>query len=473
MLEIIEATKAYDVVVAGGGIAGVMSAIAAARNNAKVLIIDQNGYFGGNLTACGVGPMMTFFAGEKQVIKGLGEEMVQRMKARGYSPGHVLDSTNFISYVTPFSAEGLKLILDEMVKEAGCDVLFHTYIAGAKYHDDQVDCLYVCNKDGVSSIKASIYIDATGDADIANAVHVPCQLGRESDHAMQPMTMNLKVYNVDTKKLRAHVLASDPKKFPRLYRDVEVMKTTDILSFVGFDEEFKRAKEAHEISIPREDILFFETNTPGEFILNTTRIIDHNGVDAMSISDAEMVGRKQCEELYKFLVNYIPGFEKASVAYSGPSIGMRSTRQIIGTYVLDANDILTCKPFDSVIAHSGYPIDIHNPKGEGTTAIHASQKDGHKESDFNREIFDSYYSIPFEIMITNEYKNLFVTGRCCSATFEAQAAIRLTPSLSALGQACGCAAAQVMNSGDVRKLDIHKLQDTLVAQGSYLELNRK
>lgn len=470
MFEINENKNEYDVIVAGGGIAGAMSAIAAARNGAKVLIFDQYGYFGGNLTACGVGPMMTFFAGEKQVIKGLGEEMIQRMKDRGYSPGHVLDSTNFISYVTPFSAEGMKIVLDEMIVEAGCEVLFHTYMIGVDYKDDKITSLYLSNKSGVHKYEAKIFIDATGDADIATASNVPMQVGRESDNAMQPMTMNLKLYGVDADRLRKCVL-EDPKKFPRLNRDIDVMKTSSRLSFVGFEKEFNEAKARGEISIPREDILFFETNTPGEFIMNTTRIIDHNGVDAFSISDAEIIGRKQCEELYNFVRKYIPGFENAQIAYSGPNIGMRSTRQIIGKYVLNAQDIISRKKFASTIAHSGYPIDIHNPKGEGTTAIHTSDKafDEHDTSSFDRSIFDDYYSIPFEIMMTNEYKNLLVCGRSVSATFEAQAAIRLTPTLTAMGQACGTAAVMALETEDVNNIEMNKLQEVLIEQGSYIE----
>jgi len=470
MFEIKNSEKEYDIIVAGGGMAGVMSAIAAARNNAKVLIIDQNGYFGGSLTACGVGPMMTFFAGEKQVIKGLGEELVQRMKARDYSPGHILDSTNFISYVTPFSAEGMKIVLDEMIEEAGCDVLFHTYMIGVDYKDDKITSLYLSNKNGVSKYHAKIFIDASGDGDIANASNVAMQVGRECDNAMQPMTMNLKLYGVDTTKLKA-VVHEDPTRFPRLNRDIKVMDTTSRLSFIGFEKEFNEAKSRGEISIPREDILFFETNILGEVIMNTTRVINHNGVDAQSISEAEMIARKQCEELYHFVRKYIPGFENAQVAFSGPSIGMRSTRQIIGKYVLSAQDIISRKKFTSTIAHSGYPIDIHNPKGEGTTAIHASNKEINEQDAhaFDRSIFDDYYSIPFEVMMTNEYKNLLVCGRCVSASFEAQAAIRLTPTITAMGQACGVAATMALESENVNDVNIAKLQDMLIQQGSYIE----
>ena len=157
----------YDVVVVGGGMSGAFAAIAAARNGAKTLIIDQNGYFGGTLTANGVGPMMTYFAGDKQVILGLGQEMVERLVERGYSPGHVLDSTNYISYVTPFSAEGLKIVLDEMVSEAGADVLFHTYLIGLEKEAGEIKNISIVNKDGISHISSKIFIDATGDGDLA------------------------------------------------------------------------------------------------------------------------------------------------------------------------------------------------------------------------------------------------------------------------------------------------------------------
>lgn len=460
----------YDVVVVGGGMSGAFAAIAAARNGAKTLIIDQNGYFGGTLTANGVGPMMTYFAGDKQVILGLGQEMVERLVERGYSPGHVLDSTNYISYVTPFSAEGLKIILDEMVSESGASILFHTYLIGLEKEAGEIKNVTVVNKDGISKISSKVFIDATGDGDLAVMSEVPFQLGRETDNAMQPMTMNLKVYGVDTQKLRAAVL-DDPEKFPRLNRDLNVMKNTEILSFVGFDAEFKQAKEEGRINIPREDILFFETNVPGEFIMNTSRIINESGVSAEGLTKAEMIGRKQCEELYHFLVESVPGFENAKIAYSGPSVGVRGTRQIKGKYTLTNQDVLENKPFASTIAHSGYPIDIHNPKGEGTVSVHANQTEEVAHEKFDKSVFDSYYRIPYEIMITNEINNLIVTGRCVSASFEAQAAIRTTPTMTALGQAAGTAAyIAAKEEQTVGEINIKELQNKLIEQKSFIEI---
>lgn len=456
MVNIKTNSKVYDLIVAGGGVSGTVSAISAARNGAKVLIVEKNGYLGGALTACGVGPMMTFHAGEKQVILGIGEEIVQNLKSKGYSPGHIRDTTNYISYLTPFSNEGMKITLDEMVSEAGCEVLYHSFITDVEFEGDELKSLYICNKDGLTSYKGKVFIDATGDADIANFSKVPCILGRESDGAMQPMTMNMKLYNVDSEELRAYGRAH-AEKLPRLNKDITLLDKAERLSFVGFDEEFKEAKRKGELSIPREDILFFETSVPGEFILNTTRIIEHSGVDAKSLSEAETIGRKQCEELYRFLVKKIPGFKNAKVVLTGPSVGVRGSRQICGRYTLTAEDILDKRRFENVIAHSAYPIDIHNPKGEGTMSIHAKS-------------FDDYYSIPYDIMVVNEFKNLLVTGRCVSATFKAQAAIRTTPTLTALGQAAGVAAALAVKSGDTRNIDIKKLQSLLIKQGSYIEI---
>lgn len=128
------------------------------------------------------------------------------------------------------------------------------------------------------------------------------------------------------------------------------------------------------------------------------------------------------------------------------------------------------KRFNSVIAHSGYPIDIHNPKGEGTLSVHVNKQEESKEAKFDRSTFDSYYSIPYEIMITKEIQNLIVTGRCVSASFEAQAAIRTTPTMTALGQAAGTAAAlAIQTNQSVNKIDIKNLQNLLIAQGSYIE----
>lgn len=450
--------RQYDVIVAGGGVSGSVAAIAAARLGADVLIIEQGAYLGGALTGCGVGPMMTFHAGEKQVIRGIMEEIVERMKTSGYSTGHIYDTMQYISYLTPFNAEGLKVVLDEMAAEAGCSVLFHTFIGDAACADRQITSLTICNKDGIHKVSSKVYIDGTGDGDVAAFAGASMTKGRESDGAAQPMTMNMKYLNVDTEAVKRHI-RTHIADFSRHQGNEELMDTVSRFSFCGFQDEFRDARERGELEIRREDVLCFETDRPGEYIVNTTRIIDHDAVNAASLSDAEMTGRRQCRQLDRFLRKYVPGFQNAVLEFTGPSVGVRGSRQLLGRYTLTAEDILSRKRFDSVIAHSAYPIDIHNPKGTGTDSRFLSEK-------------GTYYSIPYETLYCDQIKNMLVAGRCISASFEAQAAIRTTPTAGALGHAAGVAAALAAKAdGDVAGVRSEEIQRLLKEQDAYLDLD--
>ncbi|WP_101911326.1 FAD-dependent oxidoreductase [Marasmitruncus massiliensis] len=449
--------RQFDVIVAGGGVSGCAAAVAAARCGADVLVVEQGGYLGGTLTSCGVGPMMTFHAGEKQVIRGFMQEVVDALVNRGYSPGHVPDTKQYTDTVTPFNAEGLKLVLDELLTSAGATLLFHSFIGAVNREGDRLTGLTVCNKDGLNSIKAKVIIDATGDGDIAAWAGAVMTRGRPEDGAAQPMTMKMKYCNVNTKVLKAHVLMN-LEDFPQMREHADLLRRDIPMDLEGFSGEVAQAKAAGELEMARENILMFATDREGEYILNTTRIIEHDATSAASLSDAELVGRRQCDQLDRFMRKYVPGFKNALLEFTGPSVGVRGSRQLVGRYTLTAADILACRRFDSVIAHSGYPIDIHNPKGEGTTSTFLNER-------------GSYYDIPLEVMICEEIANLVVTGRCCSATFEAQASLRLSPSAGAMGQAAGVAAAQAASKGgDVSGVDVAAVQAALREQGAYLEV---
>lgn len=451
-----ELTAKYDVIVAGGGISGSMAAAAAARDGAKTLLIEQHGFLGGMLTAAGVGPMMTFHAGDRQVIRGITGELIERLAARGKSPGHIVDTTGYTHSVTPFDAEAMKYELDEMTVAAGADVLFHTMLAGVHADHGKIRSILVCNKGGLSTLTAKMYVDATGDGDLSAWAGVPYIKGRASDGKSQPMTMKMKMIHVDVDKIRRYIM-DHPEDFPSLGGDTSVIDRSPRLSIGGFTALVARAKAEGRFHISRDSLLLFETNNPGEVIINTSRIHGHDATDPASLSDAEMQGRKQVKELEAFLVRYVPGFENAVLEYSGPNIGVRASRQIKGVYILTSADVLAFKKFEDTIACSAYPIDIHPGENEAFVDYSSRFKSG------------EYYGIPYRCLVNGDIGNLVTVGRCISAEFEAQAAIRTTPTVGAVGHAGGLAAS-IAARNDIRAADVpnDELKKKLIGQGAYL-----
>ncbi|MDE5419090.1 FAD-dependent oxidoreductase [Labilibaculum sp. DW002] len=448
----------YDVVVVGGGVSGSHAAIAAGRTGAKVLLIEQFGFLGGSLTAMGVGPMMTFHnrAG-KQLVFGSPNEMVERLKAKGGSPGHILDGTGYCSTVTPFDAEMLKVVLEDMVLEAGAEILYHTRLIELTKEGKSITSVFIHNRGGIQEIKAKQFIDASGDSELVKLSNIPFTLGRDEDHKAQPLTMNVKIGNVNTKILRKYIQENWDQFDDNIRREnkEKVLDQTSRISLWGFYDLWEKAKKNGEVSIPRDNVLFFETNTEGEFIFNTSRILGLNPMNPFDISKAETIGRKQCSEIYQFLIKYAPGFENASLVSTAPHIGIRESRHPHAKYVLNSDDLVNEKRFENPIAVGGYPIDIHSPDGETTESVHLRD--------------EGIYYIPVDSLLVNEVDNLILAGRAIGADHHASAAIRVTPIAMSIGQGAGTLAGlAACNNTIPMALEYEKLAIQLKENGVYL-----
>jgi hypothetical protein len=460
--------KEYDVIVVGGGIAGSCAAIASARLGARTLIVERFGYLGGMLTAAGVGPMMTFHAGNNQVVRGIAGELIERMAARGKSPGHIFDTTGYTYTVTPFDAEAMKYDLETMFIEAGGTLLYHSVLSDAAVENGSVETVTVQAKARKITLSAKVFVDATGDADLAYISGVPCTVGRPEDGACQPMTMNLKVSGVNIARTREFIRDKENiDEFPRIKDDLRIVDRGPRLSIGGFVKTFENANKTGEVTFIRGEALFFETNNPGEVVVNMSRVSFPDPTDPWTLSLAEVEGRKQALELEKFLIRRIPGFENAVLIHSGPAqIGVRSSRQIQGLYVLTEDDLLDCAAFDDVIAHGGYPIDVHPPAGGHSQQFRESRKK------LERLKWGDTYGIPYRSLLNGTVANLITVGRCISATFTAQGAIRVTPIAGATGHAGGVAAATAAEFGvNPRNVDVGELHRRLVGQNAYLQVN--
>lgn len=411
-------TKHWDVIVIGGGPGGVPAAVSAARNGARVLLMESYGFLGGMATTALVNPYMKYNAGKTIIIRGLFEEFVDIMLKNGA----ILDDRKH------FDAEPMKWLLDRFVLDAGCDILLHTRAIGVLKQNGEIHAVRVFHKGGVEDLSADIFIDSTGDGDIAAWAGAKIEIGRKQDNACQPMTMSFRMAHVDVKRI------PDRNEINRLY---------------------DAAKARGEVKNPRENVLKFSTVHSDVIHFNTTRVVGETSLDGWSMTDAEIEGRRQVDDMVRFLKKHIAGFEDSYLMKMGSEIGVRESRRVMGRYVLDADDVLLAHHFDDGIACASYDIDIHNPTGTGT--------------DIRRLKEGTYYQIPYRCLVPEGVENLIVASRCISATHEAHSSLRVMPIVWAIGQAGGTAAAMCIRKGNKpAAVDTAELVEILSGQKAFV-----
>ena len=417
--------KKYDLIVVGGGFAGVSAAVSAARLGISVLLIEKSGALGGAMSNNLVYPFMKTYTRDPETQEkiplsaGIYAEFLSRQKA-------------YCGSDTPAKFSGpeyYKFIMDDMVSEAGVEVLFHTAVFGAFTDHTQIKGVRAASGGVTMEIQADYFIDATGDGNLFALLGCDCQVGRTADGYCQPMTTCFRMSGVDVEQFRVE-------------RDMLAAKYTEL-------------QAAGEIKNPRENILVFFGIGDGIVHFNTTRVTKHNPTDPFEISRAEILARRQVYEMEQFLKKYSDAFEHSTIIAVSNEIGVRESRKLKGEYILTEEDLRACRRFADSIALGNYDIDIHNPAGTGTS--HYYFPDG------------AYYTIPYRSLLPKEYDNLLVAGRCISATHEAQASVRIMPICACMGQAAGTAVAVAKKSRSTAKaVDMGELQSTLTANGAKL-----
>lgn len=445
-----------DVLVVGAGPAGIGAAIAASRAGAKTMLIERYGIVGGNLTIAEINPMFTFHdIHGHQIVNGIAAEFVKRMKEANYSYGHVTDLTFDNASMTPLDPEGSKIVLLEMLEEAGVELLLHTSCVATQVENGKVESIIIENKSGRSAICPKVVVDCSGDGDVAAKSGARFIIG-DGNGTMQPVSLFFRIGNVDTQALRKWM-----KENRQYLKDSPTDKEIDnqkAIAFLGLNElvkeEIGKGNLDDEIA---NRILMYEL-PHGQFAVNATRLQHVSGLNASDMTKAELRLRKQVLQLSQFLKQHVGGFAQSYVLDTGAQVGVRETRHIVGEYVLNENDILEGRSFADGISCGTYAIDIH--PGNGKMQIYTGS--GKK-----------VYEIPYRSTIPVGLNNLLVAGRCISANHYAAGSIRVMATCMAMGQGAGVAAALASKSdGMTRDVNVSQLRTLLIGQGQYLKDSR-
>lgn len=437
----------FDVIVCGGGCAGIAAAVAAAEHGASTLLLERSGCLGGTATNGLVAPFMSSFSGDgtQQLVYGVFERLVRRMEAMGGAvhpcqtgEGTRLDASYILghSHTTPFDANCMRIAAMELLRQAGAQVRILIQVVDVTMDGNSVNGVVADSPAGLCRISAKTVIDCTGDGAVAVKAGARFEFGRPSDGLPQPMSLFFCVENVDEETVDAHILAH-PEEKGRMFSGI-IAKVADSGGY----------------RLPRDRFNMYKMLGKGTYMINVSRVSGRSGLDPAALAEAELETRQQMLQILDFMKRYLPGCADARLKDAAGELGRRETRRIRGDYMLTKEDLTAPQAFPDTVARFGYPMDIHAPAGVG----------GGPEMD--RNVANLYY-LPYRMLLPEGREGLLVAGRCVSATHEALAAVRVMPACFATGEASGIAAALAAAADcPVRKVDIKLLRQKLKESGN-------
>jgi hypothetical protein len=440
-----------QIVVVGGGPAGVAAALSAARAGAQVTLVERMGFCGGSATAMQVPAFAPFSDRQRAIVRGIGWEVLLKHQNALGRPLPEPDSyfvpqdKGRMDWV-PLDVELLKIIYDELLEAAGVTVLFHTFVPEVRKIGARLTEITLANKSGLSQRPGTVFIDATGDADLAARAGCPFQQGDEAGNT-QGMTLCFTVSGGSREKYLSYVNATGDGYLKKLVA---------------------RARAAGDYDLPDASLVGMSFKDEQVAGCNLGHVYGFDATDAHSVSLAERAGRKVARKLVEFIRKYVPGQENIRLISSGPHIGVRESRRIVGDYTLTLDDYQNCQSFPDEIARCAYFIDLHAVTTE-EAARAKSISDGATKTMSASLAPGQSHGIPYRCLIPQGVENLLVAGRSLSAERAVQGAARVMPYCFAMGEAAGLAATLALETnGDVRAIDTSTLREKLRAQGAFL-----
>ena len=426
----LKAVGSYDLIVVGGGPAGVGASLAAARQGMKTLVVEQFNCMGGVATAGGHGHISKFDeeGTRRRIVGGIADEIAGRIVREGYGVRN--------SHGVWFEVEGLKFILDRMAQEAGLELLYHTFFCGAIVEDSAIRGVVIQNKGGRQVVWGRRVIDCTGDGDVAHLAGCPWEMGRPADGRCQPVTLMFTIGGVEWAK-------------------VEQWRSS-----FNMAEVWEQAQRNGDMEPFQKVIMgwWWTPTRPDQVGVNFTHVTGIDSTRAEDLTAATMEARRQAYHTIDVYRKYVPGMENCYMVSTPGTIGVRESRRIMGEYVLTEDDIKAQREFKDNIGYGAFFIDIHCIDGPGMDPTVWRPPAGFK------------YQIPYRALVPLKVDNILTAGRCISVTHVALGSTRVMVPCIATGEAAGVAAAVSIHDGVApRKVDVGKVQDILRQNGGILD----
>ena len=454
--------KQFDVVVIGAGPGGLGAALQAARNGAKTLLVDKNGYLGGNLIL-GL-PLLGFLDKDgRKVIGGLAQEFMDDLQA--YKTPYGAAATEHLrcpmhNSITLYDHEIFKFVAFRKVLDAGIELLLHTEVESANVDNGVLRSVMLSGKGWKILVEAKVFIDGTGDGDLAYLCGARYEKGQKDTGIIQPPTLMFTLRGVEEEELLQFV-ADDPEQM-RLCDTIEVGKGYDADFFrknphhvlVGLRKLFMRMKEEGKLPIDRDTIIVIKSVLPGEVHMNCTRHLGTDGSDVFSLTHAEIEGYLQVEKFVDFLRQYVPGFKNCFITNIYPTMGVRESRRFHAVRTLCEEEAVNGVIDEEAVGIGSYIVDIHLGDGSGTVCKKIPP-----------------YGLPYGITVSADIEGLMLVGRCAGMDAVVMSSARVMPICMAIGEGAGVGAALAVKQGiSPKDVDVQQVRSILRASGAILEV---